>query len=125
LSWGLHWREGAEAANRALRLSPRDPFAAIFYGIAGYAAYVGRDYAEAIALTRKGIRQRSDFVAGWRVMAAAAGMAGETEIAAEALQGFRRTLPNITLALAASQLPVRDEDERQHFLEGLRRAGLE
>ncbi len=125
LSWGLHWREGAEAANRALRLSPRDPFAAIFYGIAGYAAYVGRNYAEAIALTRKGIRQRSDFVAGWRVMAAAAGMAGETEIAAEALQGFRRTLPNITLALAASQLPVRDEDERQHFLEGLRRAGLE
>ena len=125
LSWGGHWREGAEAAHRALRLSPRGPFAAIFYGIAAYAAYVGRDYAEAIALARKGIRQRSDFVAGWRVMAAAAGMAGETDIAAEALQGFRRTLPDITLALAASQLPVRDEDERKHFLEGLRRAGLE
>ncbi len=125
LSWGKHWREGAEAAHRALRLSPRDPFAAIFYGIAAYAAYVGRDYAEAIALTRNGVRQRSDFVAGWRVMAAAAGMAGEMEIAAEALQGFRRTLPNVTLALAASQLPVRDEDERKHFLEGLRRAGLD
>jgi tetratricopeptide (TPR) repeat protein len=125
LSWGLQWREGSEAAHRALRLSPRDPFAAIFYGIAAYAAYVGRNYAEAIALSRKGIRQRSDFVAGWRVMTAAAGMAGETDIAAEALQGFRRTLPNITLALAASQLPVRDEDERNHFLEGLHRAGLE
>ena len=46
LSWGGHWREGAEAAHRALRLSPRGPFAAIFYGIAAYAAYVGRDYAE-------------------------------------------------------------------------------
>jgi TolB-like protein/predicted Zn-dependent protease len=125
LSWGGHWREGAEAAHRALRLSPRDPFAAIFYVIAAYAAYVGRDYAEAIALARNGIRQRSDFVAGWRVMAAAAGMAGETDIAAEAMQGFRRTLPNITLALAAIQLPVRDEDEREHFLEGLRRAGLD
>jgi TolB-like protein len=125
LSWGGHWREGAEAAHRALRLSPRGPFAAIFYGIAAYAAYVGRDYAESIALARKGIRQRSDFVAGWRVMTAAAGMAGRWDIAAEALQGFRRTLPNITLALAASQLPVRDEDERKHFLEGLRRAGLE
>jgi hypothetical protein len=58
-------------------------------------------------------------------MTAAAGMAGETDIAAEALQGFRRTLPDVTLALAASQLPVRDEEERKHFLEGLRRAGLE
>jgi len=125
LTWGGQWREGAEAAHRALRLSPRGPFAAIFYGIAAYAAYVGRDYAEAIALSRKGIRQRSDFVAGWRVMTAAAGMAGETDIAAEALQGFRRTLPDVTLALAAIQLPVRDEDERTHFLEGLRRAGLE
>jgi TolB-like protein len=125
LTWGGHWREGAEAAHRALRLSPRDPFAAIFYGIAAYASFVGRNYAEAIALARKGIRLRGDFVAGWRVMTAAAGMAGETDIAAEALQGFRRTLPDVTLALAAIQLPVRDEDERTHFLEGLRRAGLE
>jgi TolB-like protein/cytochrome c-type biogenesis protein CcmH/NrfG len=125
LSWGGQWREGAEAAHRALRLSPRGPFAAIFYGIAAYAAFVGRDYAESIALARKGVRQRGDFVAGWRVMAAAAGMAGERGIAIEALEGFRRTLPNVTLALAASQLPVRDEDERRHFLEGLRRAGLE
>jgi TolB-like protein/Tfp pilus assembly protein PilF len=125
LTWVGRWREGRDAAYRALRLSPRDPFAAIFYGIAGYIAYVERDYAEAIALSRKGIRLRSDFVGGWRVMAAAAGMAGESDIAAEATQGYRRTLPGVTLALAEAQLAVRDEGERKHFLEGLRRAGLE
>src|SRR6185437_16879634 len=61
LTWDGRWREGAEAARRALRLSPRDPFAAIFYGIAAYAAYVERDYIEAIALCRKSVRLRSDF----------------------------------------------------------------
>jgi TolB-like protein len=125
LTWMGRWREGREAAQRALRLSPRDPFAAIFYGIAGYIAYVERDYTEAIALCRKGIRLRSDFVGGWRVMAAAAGMAGDADIAAEAMQGYRRTLPGITLALAEKQLAVRDLEESKHFLEGLRRAGLE
>ena len=93
--------------------------------IAAYAAYVERDYTECIALCRKSIRQRGDFVGGWRVMAAAAGMAGETAIAAEAMQGYRRSLPDITLALAETQLAVKDPGERKHFLEGLRRAGLE
>ena len=41
---GGRWREGAEAARRALRLSPRDPFAAIYNGVAAYAAFVERDY---------------------------------------------------------------------------------
>jgi TolB-like protein/cytochrome c-type biogenesis protein CcmH/NrfG len=125
LIWDGQWREGVEAAQRARRLSPRDPYAAIYYAVEAYAAYVDRDYAECIELCRKSIRQRSDFVGGWRVMAAAAGMSGETEVAAEALREFRRSLPNVTLALAESQLAVKDPGERKHFLEGLRRAGLE
>src|SRR6185312_2308501 len=63
---------------RALRLSPRDPLAAMFYAVAAYAAYIERDYAESIALCRKSIRLRNDFVAGWRVMVAAAGMTGDS-----------------------------------------------
>jgi Tfp pilus assembly protein PilF len=31
------WEEGDLAARRALRLSPRDPFSALYYGIAAYA----------------------------------------------------------------------------------------
>ena len=36
------------AARRALRLSPRDPFSALYYGIAAYAEFVGRNYDEAM-----------------------------------------------------------------------------
>jgi TolB-like protein/cytochrome c-type biogenesis protein CcmH/NrfG len=124
LSWVGRWREGAEAAHRALRLSPRDPFSAIYYGIAAYAAFVGHDYGEAMRLAREGVRQRSDFVGGYRVLTAAAAMAGEIDLARAALQDLRRVQPNISLAWIVSELPL-TEAEREHFLEAMRRAGLE
>src|SRR3984957_12620827 len=77
LSYCGRWEEANVAARRALRLSPRDPFSAIFYGIASYAQFVGRNYDEALRLSREGIRQRSDFVGAHRVLTAASGMAGE------------------------------------------------
>ena len=124
LSWGGRWREGAEAARRALRLSPRDPSSAIYNAVAAYAAYVERDYKEAIRLSREGIRQRNDFAGAYRVITAAAAMAGEMDLATAMLQELRRAQPNISLEWMARQLPFR-QDEREHFLEGLRRAGLE
>ena len=125
LSWNGRFREGAEAARRALNLSPRDPFSAIFYGVAAYAAYVERDYAEAIRLSRESIRLRSDFVGAYRVMVAAAGMAGDKELAKAMLPELRRVHPDVSLAWVAQQLPLPLVEEREHFLEGLRRAGLE
>jgi len=62
LSYCGLWEEANMAARRALRLSPRDPFSAVYYGIAAYAYFVGRNYDEAIRLSRDGLRQRSDFV---------------------------------------------------------------
>ena len=95
------------AARRALRLSPRDPFSAIYCGIAAYAQFIGRNYDEAMRLSRDAIRQRSDFVGGHRVLTAAAGMAGETEVAHTALQELRRAQPNISLGWIASEMPIK------------------
>jgi tetratricopeptide (TPR) repeat protein len=117
--------EANVAARRALRLSPRDPYAAIYAGIAAYAEFVGRNYDEAIRLAREAIRQRGDFVGGHRVLTAAAAMAGESEVAAAALSGLRRAQPNISLAWIASQMPIKQDADREHYLEGFRRAGLE
>ena len=125
LAYCGRWEEANVAARRALRLSPRDPFSAIYYGIAAYAQFVGRNYAEAMRLSRNGIRQRSDFVGAHRVLTAAAGMAGQTDIAGVALQELRRAQPNISLAWIASQMPIKLEADREHYLEGFRRAGLD
>ena len=124
LAYCGRWEEASVAARRALRLSPRDPFSAIYYGIAAYAQFLGRNYEEAMRLAREGIRQRSDFVGAHRVLTAAAGMNEENDVAKIALQELRRAQPNISLSWIASQMPIKLEADREHYLEGLRRAGL-
>ena len=124
LAYCGRWREACVAAQRALRLSPRDPFAAIFCGIAAYSHFVGRNYDEAIRLATEGIRQRGDFVGGHRVLTAAAGMMGRGDLARAALLELQRAQPNISLGWLASHMPIRYDADREHYLEGFRRAGL-
>jgi TolB-like protein/cytochrome c-type biogenesis protein CcmH/NrfG len=125
LSYCGRWQEAEIAANRALRLSPRDPFSAVYYGIASYAQYVGRNYDEAVRLAREGLRQRADFVGAHRVLTAAAGMAGKLDVARPALAELRRVQPNISLAWIAAHMPIQHVADREHYLEGFRRAGLD
>jgi TolB-like protein len=124
LAYCGRWEEADLAARRALRLSPRDPFSAIYCGINSYAQFVGHNYEEAMRLAREGIRLRVDFVGAHRVLTAAAGMAGHREIAQAALRELRRVQPNISLAWIAQQMPIRHAADREHYVEGFRRAGL-
>ena len=80
---------------------------------------------ERMQLARESIRQRGDFVGGHRVLTAAAGMAGQADAAAAALQELRRAQPNISLAWLAHQMPFQHDADRKHYLEGFRRAGLD
>jgi len=125
LAYCGRWQEGVEAAGRALRLSPRDPLSAIYNGIAAYSQFIGRNYEEAMRHAREGVRQRGDFVGAHRVLTAAAGMAGQGEVAAAALRELRRAQPNISLAWLTSEMPIAQDAEREHYLEGFRHAGLE
>jgi TolB-like protein len=125
LAYCGRWEEAASAAQRALRLSPRDPLAAIYCGIAAYAQYVGRNYEEAMRLAREGVRQRSDFVGAHRVLTAAAAMVGQSDVAKVALKALRRVQPNVSLDWIATEMPIKQDAEREHYLEGFRRAGLD
>jgi TolB-like protein/cytochrome c-type biogenesis protein CcmH/NrfG len=125
--------EAVTAVERALRLSPRDPLSAIHFGSASYAQYAGRNYEAAMRLAREAILQRMDYVGAHRVLTAAAAMAGEDRIARAALRDLRRLQPNISLAWIAEQIslawiaeqiPIKHASEREHYLEGFRRAGL-
>ena len=125
LSYCGRFEEADRAARRALRLSPRDPFSAIFTGIAAYSQFVARNYDEAMRLAREAIRQRVDFVGAHRVLTAAAGMAGDTEVGAAALQELRRAQPNISLAWITNEMPIMQDAELERYLEAFRRAGLD
>jgi TolB-like protein/tetratricopeptide (TPR) repeat protein len=125
LSYCGRWEDAYAATQRAIRLSPRDPSSAIYHGVAAYAQFVGKNYEQAITLSREAIRHRGDLTGAYRVLTVAAGMAGQIEVAKIALQELRRTQPGISLAWIATQLPWQHDADREHYLEGFRRAGLE
>ncbi len=125
LSFCGRWEEGIEAARHSIRLSRRDPFLALYYGSACLAQYIGRNYEEAIQMARTAVRLRSDFASAHRVLTAAAGMSASPEVAAAALQELRRAQPNISLTWIRDHVPIKHEPDRQHYLEGFRRAGLD
>ena len=124
LSYSGRWQEAEEVVGRALRLSPRDPYSAVYAGILAYAKFLGADYQAAIQLSHDAIRQRSDFVGAHRVLAASAGMAGDVDLAGAALAECRRVQPNISLDWIRREMPIKLEADRAHYLEGFRRAGL-
>ncbi|MBR0690354.1 winged helix-turn-helix domain-containing protein [Bradyrhizobium manausense] len=124
LCYAGRWQDGDAAARRALQLSPRDPLAAIYCGVASYAQFIGRNYEDAIQMARESMRQRTDFVGAHRVLTAAAGMTGDSALAASALEGLRRAQPGISLAWITQELPMLREEDRAHYLEGFRRAGM-
>jgi TolB-like protein/Flp pilus assembly protein TadD len=125
LAFSGRWEEAVAAVKRALRLSPRDPLLALNYGSASLAYYFGRDYEEAIRQAQTAIRLRADYASAYRVLVAAAGMAGRAEIAAPALQALRRAHPDISREWIATHVPIKLDTDRAHYLEGFRRAGLE
>jgi TolB-like protein/cytochrome c-type biogenesis protein CcmH/NrfG len=124
LCYAGRWQDGDAAARRALRLSPRDPLAAIYCGVAAYAQFIGRNYEASIQLARESMRQRADFVGAHRVLTAAAGMLGDAQLAMSALQGLHRTQPGLSLAWLTRELPMLRAEDREHYLEGFRRAGM-
>ena len=125
LAYSGRWQEAEEAVHRALRFSPRDPLSALYYGAASYAQFVGRNYDKAMQLARTSIRLRGDFTGAHRVLVAAAGMTDQAEVAAAALQELRRAQPDISLAWITDRMPIKLDADREHYLEGFRRAGLE
>jgi TolB-like protein len=118
------WEMAVEAASRALRMSPRDPYSALYYSVAAYAQFVGHNYDEAMRLARAAVRLRGDYVGGHRLLTVASAMAGQEDVAAAALVEARRVQPNISLAWISVQLPFKRDADREHYVEGFRRAGL-
>ncbi|WP_395712214.1 winged helix-turn-helix domain-containing tetratricopeptide repeat protein [Reyranella sp.] len=125
LSYCGRWEDGVRAARQALRLSPRDPCAAIYCGIDAYAQFVGANYDEAIRLSREALRLKADFVGAHRVLTAAAAMMGQHDTASAALGELRRAQPNISLAWLGERIPFKRDVDREHYLAAFRRAGLE
>jgi len=59
------------------------------------------------------------------VLTAAAAMAGEIDLAEDALRELRRVQPNISLGWLAHNVPIKDDAERERYVAAFRLAGLD
>jgi len=128
LGWALVFDGQSDEAiahfQRALRMSPRDPLKAFFCSGTGVAHYYGQRYDEAVDWARNAIQQRPAFSAAHRILCASLAMAGRAEEARVAMTKLRELQPNISIEWIKQYVPYTPR-AMPHFLEGMRKAGLE
>jgi len=117
--------EGYRQLEIATRLSPRDYAQAANFSVEGLCHLVACRYAEAVTAERRAVQLRPDFGTAWRTLTAAAGLAGELELARQGLAECKRLQPNVSIAWIEKYHPLIRVEDRTRYIEGLRRAGLE
>ena len=114
-----------EQFEAAMNLSPRDIHVATWYNYLGVAAFVaGRD-GEAAEWAMKTVQANPAFPAGYRTLAASLGNLEQLPEAIAAREKLQALLPDLTIAQLRESLPYfKDPAMLEHYLDGLRNAGL-
>ena len=125
LAAGGQPERGLEALEQAHRLSPRDPFLAIYAPIVRYMALfaLGR-YEDAINVCRSTIALHPKHAGAWRLLTVSLGLLGKAEEARAALVQTLTLQPDLSLDHVDSNTIYADPADRARFREGLLKAGL-
>jgi TolB-like protein/tetratricopeptide (TPR) repeat protein len=115
--------EGLKHLALSSQLSPRDPHLALQLSAVALCHFVAGRYAESIANNRRAVLLRPRFTSAWRTLAAAAGLAADRETASLALLEAKRLQPDLTPRWVEAHSPLVHLHHREHFREGLQRAG--
>lgn len=111
--------DAVECVRKALRLNPHPP--GWYYWLLGQAQYALRDYESAVQTLRRPETYRN---ASRRFLAASLAQLGRLEEARREAEMFMMSNPGFSIRHWSASQPFRDEDVRQHFIEGYRMAGL-
>jgi TolB-like protein len=116
---------GLEALEQAHRLSPRDPFLAIYAPTVRYMALfaLGR-YEESVSVCRSTIARHPKHAGAWRLLTVSLALLGKTEEAKAALTQTLTLQPDLSLAHVENNNIYAEPADRERFREGLLKAGL-
>jgi adenylate cyclase len=115
---------GIPCFERAIRLSPLDPFSFnCFIGL-GLATFALGKPEEAAKWTQRAMREKVGMTWAYRDLATFLAHAGEIDGAREALSRLVASRPHLTLAGVADAISFMEPVLRARYLEGLRIAGL-
>jgi TolB-like protein/class 3 adenylate cyclase/tetratricopeptide (TPR) repeat protein len=135
LAWALHssgWTKAflgepdaaIEHLSEAMRLSPLDPLNFRAQGGIAFAHFLAGRYDEAIRWAQNALRERPNYLAAIRELAAASALAGRLPEAQRAMAQLRQIDPTVRISGVKDWVPLRRPDDLKRLQEGLRKAGL-
>jgi adenylate cyclase len=121
-NWLMHVGRPEEALAVLDASLQRDPFPPTrYWDVRGYILYHLRRYGEAI-LAFRSVQAEPFWIAG--MLAAAYGQLGQLDDARRELDRYLAARPRATLGSVADKIIYADKGMHDHWLEGLRKAGL-
>ncbi|MFL6935052.1 MAG: winged helix-turn-helix domain-containing tetratricopeptide repeat protein [Xanthobacteraceae bacterium] len=126
LACGGQPERGLQSLAQAQRLSPRDPFLAIYAPTVRYMAlFALARYEEAVAVCRSTAALHPHHAGAWRLMTVSLALLGRIDEAKEALAHTLTLQPDLSSAHVTNNTVFADPADRARFLLGLQKAGLE
>jgi adenylate cyclase len=111
-------------AERALRLSPRDPLRYTFLHQLTLAHNQAGRHEDAVAWGRRTVSENPNSVQGHRTLAAALALAGRLDEARATMAEMLRLAPEVRLSTLSSRGPYKSEAYIQRINEAYRLAGM-
>ena len=124
LAWAGNYEEANLHADRAERLSPRDPAKFWWNFPRAVAAFMASDYEEYRRWATSVTEDAPHFAGGWINLAVSNAYLDRPDEAKAALEKFISLIPNGSVQRMASFIPAQRAEDKERFLEGCRKAGL-
>lgn len=122
--WRGQGEAAADAAERALQLSPLDPMKYYYDSLAGAAMLGARRYDRAIELSLRSARNNRAHLSTFRVLAMAQMLQGDVLGARGTVEQLLRSDPGFTLAAFRKNSPWRFSPDFGRLVDALREAGV-
>jgi adenylate cyclase len=125
LAWSGQPDDALEAVDRAIRLSPRDPFNAIFAHHAAVAHFVAESYADGVAWEEQVLREHPNFPSALRYLAACYAGLGPVDKARATISKVLVIQPNSSIKRDAHGYASHTcASDQERYVAALRKAGL-
>lgn len=114
----------AQAAERALSLSPLDPLRYFFDSLAATAVLSSDNYARAIELAQRSLRLNRSHTSTYRTLAIAQMLSGQADAARHTVSALRQLEPQLTVRGFIDRYPGKVAAQIDTYAEALRASGL-
>ncbi len=118
------WEMALKRLERYRELAPFDPYYGFFETIYAIAYMIEGDYEQVVTVGRRVIKSNPEFTNSYKPVIAALGLLGRIDEARVYLKQLLALEPDFTIAHFREVYPLKNDNDRDRYCEGLRLAGV-